>query len=69
MKYTKLYQKDYRKSDNAEEALKNLSKAEIDDDVIGFIDEMASKQANTARLWGFPKPVKRVATYVKAKAA
>jgi len=35
---------------------------------VGFIDEMAVEaNANTARLWSFSKPVKRVATYVKAK--
>jgi putative transposase len=28
---------------------------------------MAVKRANTARMWSFGKPVKRVATYVKAK--
>jgi len=37
-------------------------------DVVGFIDEMAVEaNANTARLWSFDKPVRRVATYVKAK--
>ena len=41
---------------------------EIGDDVIGFIDEMGV-EANTARLWSFGKPVKRVATYVKARVA
>ncbi len=45
-----------------------MSKAEIYDDVIGFIDEMAVEaNANTARLWSFSKPVRRVATYVKVK--
>ncbi|WP_156786017.1 IS630 family transposase [Archaeoglobus veneficus] len=68
MKYAKPYQKDYRKPDNAEDTLKNLDEAEIDQDILGFIDEMAVEaNANTARLWSFGKPVKRVATYVKAK--
>ena len=45
-----------------------MNKAKIGDDVIGFIDEMAVEaNANTARLWSFSKPVRRVATYVKAK--
>ena len=45
-----------------------MSKAEIYDDVIGFIDEMAvDANSNTARLWSFGKPFKRVATYVKVK--
>jgi|GEM_PF-1720577 len=67
MKYAKPYQKDYRKPENAEKTLKNLSEAKICDDIIGF-DEMAVEaNANTARLWSFSKPVRRVATYVKAK--
>lgn len=42
--------------------------AEVGGDVIGFTDEMAVEaNANTARLWSFGKPVKRVATYVKAR--
>ena len=45
-----------------------MNKAKIGDDIVGFIDEMAVEaNANTARLWSFSKPVKRVATYVKAK--
>jgi len=45
-----------------------LNKAKIGDDIVGFIDEMAVEaNANTARLWSFSKPVKRVVTYVKAK--
>lgn len=41
MKYGKPYQKDYRRSENAEELLKNLEEAEIgEDDIIGFVDEM-----------------------------
>ena len=37
---------------------------------MGFVDEMAVEaSANTARFWSFSKPVKRVATYVKAKVA
>jgi len=49
--------------------VRNLDEAGIrQSDVIGFIDEMAVEaNANTARLWSFGKPVKRVATYVKAK--
>ena len=32
---------------------------------MGFVDEMAVEaKANTARLWSFDKPLKRVATYV-----
>ncbi len=35
---------------------------------MGFVDEMTVEaNANTARLWSFGEPVKRVATYVKAK--
>ena len=46
-----------------------MDEAEIrQSDVIGFIDEMAVEaNANTAKLWSFGRPVKRVATYVKAK--
>ena len=45
-----------------------MNKAKIGDDIVGFIDEMAVEaNANTARLWSFSKPVRRVATYVKAK--
>ena len=71
MRYARPYQKDYRKPDNAEDTLKNLDEVEISsDDVIGFIDEMAVEaDANTTRLWSFDKPLKRVATYVKAKVA
>jgi len=47
--------------------LKNLDEAEIGDDVIGMRWELKRTQANTVRLWSFGKPVKRVATYVKAK--
>ncbi len=49
--------------------VRNLDGAEIrQSDVMGFIDKMAVEaNANTARLWSFDKPVKRVATHVKAK--
>jgi len=48
--------------------VRNLDEAEISDDVVGFVDEMAVEaNTNTARLWSFGKPVRRVATYVKAK--
>ncbi|CAD7775596.1 MAG: hypothetical protein KBONHNOK_00834 [Candidatus Methanoperedenaceae archaeon GB50] len=33
MRYAKPYQKDYRKPDNAEDTLKTLDDAEIEDDV------------------------------------
>ena len=71
MRYARPYQKDYRKPDNTEDTLKNLDEVEISsDDVIGFIDEMAVEaDANTTRLWSFDKPLKRVATHVKAKVA
>lgn len=45
-----------------------MNEAGISDDIVGFIDEMAVEaNANTARFWSFSKPVKMVATYVKAK--
>ena len=45
-----------------------MDEAEINDDIVGFVDEMAVEaNANTARLWSFGKSVKRVATYVKTK--
>ena len=70
MRYARPYQKDYRKQDNAEDTLKNLDEAGISDDVIGFVDEMAVEaNANRTRLWSFDKPLKRVATYIKAKVA
>ncbi|CAD7773711.1 hypothetical protein AIOGIFDO_01457 [Candidatus Methanoperedenaceae archaeon GB37] len=37
---------------------------------IGFVDEMTVEaNANTTRLWSFDNPLKRVATYIKAKVA
>ncbi|QEF94381.1 MULTISPECIES: IS630 family transposase [Methanothermobacter] len=69
MKYAKPYQKDYRRPENAEETLKNLEEIRFNQtDIIGFVDEMAVEaNANTARMWSFSKPFKRVATYIKAK--
>ena len=35
---------------------------------VGFVDQMAVKaNSNSSRLWGFNKPIKRVATYLKSK--
>jgi transposase len=68
MNFSKPYPKDYRRPDNAEEALvrqlelsyKYLTEAKgysFDDIAIGFVDETAPQlTANTVRVWSFGKP-------------
>jgi len=58
IRYTKPFQKDYRRPENAEELLKNVDDINTDD-IVGFLDEMAVEAStNTARLWSFGKTVK-----------
>ncbi len=73
MKYSKPYQQDYRKPENAKEDLKKklhetLEALEEDKCVIGFMDATSPQlTANTQRLWSFTKPkVKKNTTRIKA---
>ncbi|MFO7968156.1 MAG: IS630 family transposase [Archaeoglobaceae archaeon] len=70
MSFAKPNQRDYRRPEDAEDRLKNLSEVGIcKEDTLGFVDQMAVEaNANTARLWSFGKPVREVATYLTAKA-
>ncbi len=57
MKYAKPYPKDYRRPENAEEEFKKLEEIELENCIIGFLDETSPQLAsNTQRLWSFNKP-------------
>ncbi|MBW9221994.1 IS630 family transposase [Methanothermococcus sp. SCGC AD-155-C09] len=67
MKYTKVYQKDYRKGIMLRDFKKNLNNVEINDIIVGFIDEMAVEgNVNRTRFWK-DWILRKVATYLKVK--